>query len=127
MIAFLLLALADQPSAPWQKYLPSNISWASVTVDNDRFWIKSEDVTREAPREFAVRLHGEHGYNPQAHYKTSLQWIRFRCDGTLQLLSSKTTSAEGKTDSWEGAGAISPIGAGTVYEDIERKFCTPAK
>ena len=127
MFGFLLLVLADQAPAPWQKYLPSNITWASATVDNDRFWIKSEEVTREAPREIAVWIHGEHGYNRDVSYKKSAQWIRFRCDGTLQLLASKTTNAEGKTDRWDGAGAITRISAGTIYADIERKFCASGK
>ena len=127
MLGLLLLGLADAPSQPWKAYLPSNISWASVTVDNDRFWIKSEEVTREAPREITVWIHGEHGYNDHVNYKTSAQWIRFRCDGTLQLLASKTTNAEGRTDSWKGDGGIDRISAGSVYADVERTFCTSAK
>ena len=127
MFGFLLLALADQAPAPWQKYLPSNISWASATVENDRFWIKSEEVTREAPREVEVWIHGEHGYNHQVAYKKSAQLVRFRCDGTLQLLASKTTNAEGRTDSWKGEAGVTPISAGTIYADIERRFCSPAK
>lgn len=127
MFGLLLLALADQASASWKAYLPSNISWASATVDNDRFWIKSEEVTREAPREIAIWIHGEHGYNDHVTYKKSAQWIRFRCDGTLQLLASKTTNAEGQTDSWKGDGGITPIRSGSIYADIERTFCASAK
>lgn len=119
----LLWAFDSAGSAPSQ--LPPNIAWASATAEDDRFWIKSEDIsTQYYPAGVIVWLRGEHGYNSHAGYKTSLQQIRFYCNGTLRLMDLTTVDARGRSSKWHGDGDVSRIKPRTVYADIERKFCS---
>ncbi len=120
---FLLGALDSAGSA--LSRLPPNIAWASATADDDRFWIKSEDISTEYyPAGVTVWVHGEHGYNSHAGYKTSLQKIRFYCNGSLKLLDLSTVDAQGRSTRWHGDGDVSRIKPRTVYADMEGKLCS---
>jgi hypothetical protein len=127
MLAFMAMfgaasAAAVTPSP--QPQLPADIAWASATADDDRFWIRTADVRSQYyPASVTVWLHGEHGYNHHVAYKTSLQQIRFFCNGTLQLVALATTDGDGRTSKWRGGGTIDRISSGTVYQKIEREFC----
>ena len=124
MFAFLVLLSAVESAVPAQPKLPADIAWASATADDDRFWIKSREISSQYyPARVTVWLHGEHGYNRRVAYKKSLQRIRFFCNGTLQLVALTTVDSEGRTRKWHGAGEVTSITPRTVYQDIERQFC----
>lgn len=125
MLAFMaVLWAAGAAGAAAQAQLPANIAWASATANDDRFWIRSEEVRSQYyPARVTVWLHGEHGYNRRVAYKKSLQRIRFFCNGTLQLVALTTVNSEGRTSKWHGAGEVTSITPRTVYQDIEREFC----
>jgi hypothetical protein len=120
----LVLLWGVESTAPAQPKLSADIAWASATADDDRFWIKSGEISAQYyPARVTVWLHGEHGYNRRVAYKKSLQRIRFFCDGTLQLVALTTVDSEGRTSKWHGAGELTSITPRTVYQDIEREFC----
>jgi hypothetical protein len=120
----LVLLLAVESTASAQPRLSTGIAWASATAEDDRFWIKSGEISSQYyPARVTVWLHGEHGYNRRVAYKKSLQRIRFFCNGTLQLIALTTVDSEGRTSKWHGAGEVSAISPHTVYQDIEREFC----
>ena len=127
MLAFMAVLWAAEAAAAApaiQPRLPANIAWASATADDDRFWIRAEDVRSQYyPASVTVSLHGEHGHNRHVGYKTSLQQIRFFCNGKLQLIALATTDSEGRTNRWRGGGSVDRISPGTVYQKIEREFC----
>ena len=126
MLGFIALLWAADvaTAAPAQRHLPTDIAWASATAEDDRFWIRSEEISSEYyPARVTVWIHGDHGYNHRVPYKKSLQQIRFFCDGKLQLVALETTDAEGRTRKWRGAGSVDRISNGTVYEKIERELC----
>ena len=126
MFASLILLWAVNSVGSGLSNLPPNIAWASATADDDRFWIKSQDIsTQYYPAGVTVWVHGEHGYNSHAGYKTSLQQIRFSCNGTLQLLDLTTVDARGRSSKWHGDGDVSRIKPRTVYADMEQKLCSP--
>ena len=112
MFATLILFWALESTASGRAALPADIAWASATAEDDRFWIRSEDIsTQYYPAQLTVLVHGEHGHNSRAGYKTSVQRIRFFCNGTLQLVALTTTDSEGRrTTEWQGAGAVRPSG-----------------
>ena len=125
MFAFLIFVSVFDSAGSALTHLPPNIAWASATADDDRFWIKSQDVsTQYYPAGVIVWVHGEHGYNSRASYKTSLQQIRFYCNGTLQLMDLTTVDAKGRSSKWHGDGDVSRIKPRTVYADMERKLCS---
>ena len=129
MLAFMAILMAAEAAATAatpavRPKLPADIAWASATADDDRFWIRAEDVRSQYyPASVTVRLHGEHGYNRHVGYKTSLQQIRFFCNGKLQLTALTTVDSAGRTSRWRGAGPVDAISANTVYQKIEREFC----
>jgi hypothetical protein len=125
MLAFILWAVETPAApAPAQTHLPADIAWASATADDDRFWIRSGEITSQYyPATVTVWVHGEHGYNQHAGYKKSLQQIRFFCNGTLQLVALTKTDAQGRSSEWRGVGSVDPITPRTVYQDIEREVC----
>lgn len=118
-----VLWAADAASSA-RGHLPADVAWASATADDDRFWIRSEDISSQYyPARVTVWVHGEHGYNRHAGYKTSLQQIRFFCNGTLQLVALTTIDSTGHASKWKGSGAVDAISPRTVYADIEKQFC----
>ena len=125
MFASLILLIALDSTASGRAALPPDIAWASATAEDDRFWIRSEDITTQYyPAQLIVLVHGEHGHNSHAGYKSSVQRIRFFCDGTLQLVALTTTDSQGRrTSEWQGDGAIRPISAASVYHGIEHELC----
>jgi hypothetical protein len=124
MVALMAILWAAEAAAAPLTQLPPDIAWASATAEDDRFWIRAEDIRSQYyPAVITVALHGEHGHNSRVSYKKSLQQIRFFCDGTLQLVALSTTDAKGRTSEWQGAGSVDRISAGTVYQKLERQVC----
>jgi hypothetical protein len=124
VFASLVLLLAFETVVPAQPKLSADIAWASATADDDRYWIKSGEISSQYyPARVTVWLHGEHGYNRRVNYKKSLQRIRFFCNGTLQLVALTTVDSEGHASKWHGDGDVTSITPRTVYQDIEREFC----
>jgi hypothetical protein len=125
MFAPLILLWAAGAAAAGQAASPPAITWASATAEDDRFWINTDGIsTQYYPSGLTVWVHGEHGRNHNATYKTSLQHIHFYCDGNLRLIALTTSDSAGHPASdWHGAGTIRPIVAHSVYDDIEKALC----
>lgn len=119
VVALLIL----QATPPWERDWPSDMAWAQQTTAQDRFWFKAEDLTRGSGAGFTVWLHGEHSRNPNVTYRESLWRFYFDCKGTITLTASTTFDADGRSKSWDGLNT-SHIRPGTMYQDIEKKFCT---
>lgn len=123
LVLGLALAAAQTTPEPWKRGWPANLAWAVQTADGDRFWIVQDELKREAANTFSVWLHGDSTGNKLVPYRTSLWRFHFWCNGTVELLASTKNFPDGKTENWDGPGQTTYIRPGTMYQDIENKFC----
>ena len=122
MLGLIGALLAIQTMEPWKQDWPAEMLWARVTTNQERFWIRSKDYKPGVSRGFTVWLHGDHSQNSAVSYRSSVWRIYFNCDGTMTLSASTTIDPDGRSKSWDGY-QNSYIRPGTMYEDIEQKFC----
>ena len=124
VILGLALAVAAQSGQPpWERDWPADLAWAVQTDDGDRFWIVESELSGGPAKTFTVWLHGDHRHNKAVPYRTSLWRFLFWCNGTTQLLAYTKRYANGRSDQWDGSVQAPAIRPGTMYQDIEKKFC----
>lgn len=120
-IALAIAAPIDE--APWEGDWPANLAWAAQTDNGDRFWIVESELSRGPANTFTVWLHGHHNRNNTVKYRTSLWRFHFWCTGSTQLLAYTKRYPDGRTEQWDGFAQASSIRPGTIYQEIEKKFC----